>query len=348
MKRYYSLICLMLLALCVHAQDNLRLMTYNVHNAKGMDGIRDLQRIANVILDAAPDVVAIQEVDSMTTRYRCHLLGELAARTHMYASFAPSIKIKLGKYGLGVLSKERPIRTKRVELPGKEEKRVMILVEFEDYVFCSAHLSLTYDDRMKSLDIIRAYAEKVDKPFFMAGDFNDFPDSEFIARMSDDYNVLSDMAEYTFPATVPDRTLDYIVSWKQTEGTVAVTNSQVVDEPLASDHRPLVVTLRRAVAPDAILASAPFLQATAPGRVFISWVTEVSANSWVEYAINETTLQSQVQAHPLCDDGTVHGSEVITLTSGDTLYYRICSQEMLGEGRMGHTAKSDIQTYIVP
>lgn len=348
MKRYFSLICFLAVAWYGYSQNNLQLMTYNVRNAKGLDEKRDIQRIANVILAAAPDVVAIQEVDSMSARNHCHLLKEIGVRTSMHASFAPSLKFSIGKYGLGVLSKEPPIRTKRVELPGKEEKRVMLLVEFEDYVYCSAHLSLTYDDRMQSLDIIRSYAEKVNKPFFVAGDFNDFPNSEFITNMSAEFNVLNDMTEFTFPASVPDRTLDYIVSWKHTEGTAAVTGSKVIDEPLASDHRPVVVTLRRAVSPDAILSSGPYLQGMTTDRVFISWVTNVSANSWVEYSINDATLQNQVQAYPLYDDGTIHGADVTTLSSGDTLYYRICSQETLSEGKTGHTAKSDIQTYLVP
>ena len=155
MKRCLSLCALLWIFLCAYPQDIQRLMTYNVRNAIGLDGKRDLQRIANVILSVSPDVVAIQEVDSMSPRNYCYLMEELAVRTRMYASFAPAIHLGIGKYGVGVLSRERPLRTRRVSLPGREEKRVMLLVEFEDYIFCSAHLSLTEEDRMRSLDIIR-------------------------------------------------------------------------------------------------------------------------------------------------------------------------------------------------
>ena len=347
MKRFLSLCCLLCLALCAFPQDYLRLMSYNVRNAKGLDGDFDIQRVANVILAARPDVVAIQEVDSMSLRNYCYLLGELAVRTGMYASFAPALHLGIGKYGVGVLSRERPLGVTRVKLPGREERRVALIVEFEDYVFCSTHLSLTLEDRMQSLDIIREYAEKSVKPFFLAGDFNDLPDSEFVACLKRDYDILNNTDDKTFPAENPDKTIDYIVSWKPEGEHIATVQSQVLDERVASDHRPVVVTLRRAVPPDAILSVGPFLQGTAEG-VSVSWVTDVSAHSWVEYSLGDTSRLQTVAAYPVYHDGTVHGADITGLASGDTLRYRICSQETLGKGKMGHTAKSDFQTFVMP
>lgn len=45
--------------LSAQAEDVLRPMTYNVRNANGMDGICNYQRVANVINNARPDIVAI-------------------------------------------------------------------------------------------------------------------------------------------------------------------------------------------------------------------------------------------------------------------------------------------------
>ena len=47
------------------AASEIHLMTYNVHNCIGLDGERDYRRIANVIRQATPDVVALQELDSV-------------------------------------------------------------------------------------------------------------------------------------------------------------------------------------------------------------------------------------------------------------------------------------------
>ena len=65
----------------VNSKDSeVRLMTYNVRNAIGVDGVMDYQRIASVIMHADPDVVALQELDSMTRRSRGRdLLASLAA-----------------------------------------------------------------------------------------------------------------------------------------------------------------------------------------------------------------------------------------------------------------------------
>ena len=47
--------------LCSCNQDTtpVRVMSYNVHNCIGLDNVRDYNRIAEVIKQAAPDVVAL-------------------------------------------------------------------------------------------------------------------------------------------------------------------------------------------------------------------------------------------------------------------------------------------------
>ena len=81
---------------------DIRLMSYNIRNCMGMDGITDYQRIANIIEKVAPDVLALQEVDSMTNRSNHHdVLVELAKRTAMYPIFAKAIDYDGGKYGIG-------------------------------------------------------------------------------------------------------------------------------------------------------------------------------------------------------------------------------------------------------
>ena len=164
MKNIYCIICLLAMALSVHSQDYLKLMSYNIRNAKGMDNVRNVQRIANVIINEMPDVVAIQEIDSMTTRSnQTYVLGEIAERTQMYANYAPAISFQGGKYGIGILSKEKPLSIKTYPLPGREEERMLMVAEFEDYFFACTHLSLTEEDRLASLDIFKRSAETSNK-----------------------------------------------------------------------------------------------------------------------------------------------------------------------------------------
>lgn len=89
MKKTLLLLFTLLLALSAQSQNSLRLMTYNIKNANGMDDVCDFQRIADVINHIHPEVVALQELDSMTHRSgQKYVLGEIAGRTQMHAYFA--------------------------------------------------------------------------------------------------------------------------------------------------------------------------------------------------------------------------------------------------------------------
>lgn len=245
MRMFNFLVTAMLfVGLAAHAQEPLRLMTYNIKNGCGMDNVCSYQRIADVINRAAPDVVALQEVDSVTNRSnRKYVLGEIAKLTEMSAYFAPAIDFDGGKYGIGLLAKKAPIRVERMALPGREEARAMIFVEFDTYVYCCTHLSLTEEDRMASLPLLRKFAAGTDKPFFLAGDFNAHPESDFIKTLKKDFVVLSDMSQPTFPSPAPDETIDYIVAGNLDNYEVDVKKNCVLEEPVASDHRPILVEI---------------------------------------------------------------------------------------------------------
>ncbi|MBL4641696.1 MAG: hypothetical protein JKX86_07725 [Verrucomicrobiales bacterium] len=66
----------------------LRVMTYNIHHAEGLDGKVDLERIANVIRQSNADIVALQEVDKNTRRTGgIDMPADLARRTGMNIVF---------------------------------------------------------------------------------------------------------------------------------------------------------------------------------------------------------------------------------------------------------------------
>ena len=62
-----------------------------------MDEKRDLQRIADVLNGCKADVVAVQEIDSMTARSGgIDVLGNLASLTGMIPLYAPAINFDGG------------------------------------------------------------------------------------------------------------------------------------------------------------------------------------------------------------------------------------------------------------
>ena len=222
---------------------NEQLMTYNVKNGAGMDGVTDYARTASVIIQEKPDVVAIQELDSVTGRSKgAYVLDELAKLTGMYATYAPAIDYDGGKYGIGILSKKQPLHVYRYALPGREEARALLVVEFKQYVYACMHLSLTEEDRIASLPIIREATSGFDKP---AGDWNDTPDSPFIQELQKDFCILSTTDKPTCPADEPKACIDYIAVKKDCKPKNFAFFSYVTPASVESDHRPVNVHIKR-------------------------------------------------------------------------------------------------------
>lgn len=357
MKKSIITVLAAFLMLSAQAQSGttLRMMSYNVRNAIGLDQATNYQRVANVINNARPDVVAIQELDSVTARSnRTNVLNELALRTQMYSCFAPAIEYDGGKYGIGLLSKEKPLRFRSLSLPGSEEKRALLIAEFNDYIYCCVHLSLTEEDRMKSIEIIKAEANKTGKPFFIAGDFNASPESECIKEMQKEFQLLSNSKQATFPANEPVDAIDYIMAYKATTTDYIVTSAQVINEPLASDHRPLVAEIRFAEAASNLFRTKPYLQNPTEGGITVMWQTTVPAHCWVEYGTDKNNLKKArtlVNGQAMCNN-TIHKVRIPDLQPGQTYYYRVCSQEILlyqaYKKVFGHTAQSDFSHFTLP
>ncbi len=221
---------------------NLKILSYNVRNCKGLDNATDFQRTADVIKRSKADCVALQELDSATQRLNNAVaLNELAIRTKMFPVYRGSINYQGGKYGIGILTREKPIKTEAIPLPGKEEQRSLLIVEMKNYVFCCTHLSLTPADRITSVQMIAERLQKYSKPVFLAGDLNSEPNSTEISNLQHDFNILSEPSKPTFPADRPNICIDYILIKKSTSQKVKVTASEVANEPVASDHRPIWV-----------------------------------------------------------------------------------------------------------
>ena len=355
MKKNLLLIIATLFIFPLQAQNTLKLMTYNIKNANGMDDVCDFQRVANVINNASPDVVAIQEVDSMTNRSgQKYVLGEIAERTQMHAYFAPAIDYDGGKYGIGLLTRQVPVRLQTIPLPGREEARALILAEFEDYIYCCTHMSLTEEDRMESLKIVKSFTTPYKKPLFLAGDMNAEPESDFIKELQKDFQILSNPKQHTYPASEPKETIDYIATLKSNVNGFALISAQVLHEPMASDHRPILVELRTAEKENKIFRTKPYLQNPVGNGITVMWETTVPAYCWVEYGTDTTQLKRArtiVDGQVVCNN-KLHKIRVNDLQPGQKYYYRVCSQEMLlyqaYKKVFGNTAQSSFSEFTLP
>ena len=255
--RIKLILCCLFSCLMTYSQDgtsqdslmSLKIMTYNIQHGAGMDDVVNLDRQAEIIRNAMPDVVGLQEVDSVVKRSgyipEAAVLGE---KVGMYATFGPAIPLTKGKYGVAILSKEAPLSVRNIPLPGAE-KRTLLVCEFQEYVFACTHLALEEENRLTSLNIILDEVVQWDKPFFICGDLNDSPSSTLIKTMKKSFSFINNITDnntnYTFPARNPTKTIDYIASYGISSNRVfkSIRSRRVLNEPEASDHRPVLVEI---------------------------------------------------------------------------------------------------------
>ena len=167
----------------------LRVMTYNIHHAEGLDGKVDLQRIANVIRQSNADAVALQEVDKNTERTGgINMPAELARLTGMNVAFGANLdNYQGGQYGTAILSRF-PIESHenhRLKQVRKGEQRGVLMAVLKitqgQLLFTCTHLDHTQDqaERLFSeTQFADIFAGHAGLPTIFCGDFNDTPDSE--------------------------------------------------------------------------------------------------------------------------------------------------------------------------
>ncbi|MCA9290935.1 MAG: endonuclease/exonuclease/phosphatase family protein [Phycisphaerales bacterium] len=230
----------------------LRVMTYNIRHGAGMDGVIDLERIAAVIVGAAPDVVALQEVDRNAGRSGVvDQASELARLTGLeHHAFGPFMDFDGGQYGMAILSRH-PIESSRViDLPpGAHEPRTALWASIArpraPFVLVGVHFDWLADDVSRWAQaeaLVRALATE-SRPLIVAGDFNDVPGSRTIERLDRTWLRIPKVrgSSFTFPSPSPEREIDFIYArvWSRRPTGLA----RVIDERAASDHRPVVATI---------------------------------------------------------------------------------------------------------
>ena len=224
----------------------LRILSYNIHHAEGVDGKLDIPRIAQVILSVNPDLVALQEVDKNTVRTGKVNQGiELSRLTKMNSVFGSNITFQGGQYGNAILSKFPIIKNKNFLLPNVDsgEQRGLLQSQIqisnkENVLFFSTHLDHRRSDteRLASAKAINQIISLDNKsPAILAGDFNDVPDSPTLKELGKVWLRTNKKILRTIPASKPSRQIDYI--FVQPKERWKIIESQILDEDIASDHR---------------------------------------------------------------------------------------------------------------
>lgn len=245
------LLAFLLMPLASQAEP-LRILTYNIRHGQGTDGKLDLERVAKVIRQVQPDLVALNEVDKGVQRSgQVDQPQKLAELTGLKSVFEKNIDYGGGEYGNAILSRLPITRHTNYPLPSMYdgEQRGMLVATVRLPDDSSLHFAATHFDsrrsdqeRLASVRFIRQTIEQdfPDAPFLLAGDFNALPDSKVMRQIDEFWQVVPTTA--TFPATEPKSRIDYIC-FRPLKGW-RVLEAKVLEEPLASDHRPVLVVLQ--------------------------------------------------------------------------------------------------------
>lgn len=219
-----------------------------------MNGDFDLDYIAEVIRDADPDLVALQEVDFLTRRAKGYdLATELGWRLKMASIFAPAMPYDGGEYGEAILSKYSFVATRNVPLPftgGREPRAavevVTVLPSGDTIAFIGTHLDHTGDDtdRILQVRMINDVFASGRYPSILAGDLNAVPGSIPIGLLEEEWGSSYDRGEPvpTYPSVNPVKKIDYVMfrparRWK-------VISTEVIQDSVASDHCAYLVVLK--------------------------------------------------------------------------------------------------------
>lgn len=256
MKTLFLSLALLAAAQAVSAAQTVRVLTYNIHHGEGSDLKIDLERIAKVILSADPDLVALQEVDVKTTRVGgADQALEVARLTGMHVVFGRTIPYRGGLYGNALLSRwpvNHLVNHEMPFTPGRERRGVIEALILAppgvtggaDFHLLATHLDTTEADRLLAVNRLKEIVKErpPDWPMILAGDMNATPGSAVVNLLEEDWTAAA-AAEplHTFPAEKPTRQIDFI--FFRPAGRWNVIELRVLDESVASDHRPLLAVL---------------------------------------------------------------------------------------------------------
>lgn len=233
------------------SEETIRVMSYNIQHARGIDDIVDVDRIARVITDEKADVVALQEVDIGVERSgRIDLTKKISELTGLeYVVFGKNLDHQGGDYGNATLSRFPIVEHHNVhfEQKGPEKRGVLTtVIEIEGFtlLLLNTHLDHREGDDSERVAYISGARHQIipryeSNGIIFTGDMNDVPESETYHKLTD---FLTDAWEtsgndegYTIPADNPTKRIDYIFYG----GTLNPVKTWV-PATLASDHLPVV------------------------------------------------------------------------------------------------------------
>lgn len=231
---------------------DVKVMTYNVHAGIGIDGVYNLQRIADVIRNSGAEVVSLNEIHKnyeATTNYDDQVAW-LASELGMYSAFQKTTwksattasGNKERQFGHAILSKYpiEVLNTRLYDAYGTHYYGLLetrIVINGQPMLFYVTHLATDTALLRLQRQQLRVWMDETYGTKILLGDLNAVPSNENIQAIKE---TMVDAFEsqpnaYSFKSSNPTVRIDYILG----TSNITFSNSQVISTQ-ASDHFPIV------------------------------------------------------------------------------------------------------------
>ncbi|HVT98929.1 MAG TPA: endonuclease/exonuclease/phosphatase family protein [Acidobacteriaceae bacterium] len=237
-----------------HTADRLRVVTYNVHKCRGLDGRVLPHRILRVLEEIDADVIALQEVvcreEKSAERHQARYLAE---RLGLFCELGENRRHRGGAYG-NVLLSRYPIlhaRNHDISVPGRE-RRGCLHVELQPENSAVLHIfnlhlgTALYERRMQARQMFgeRLFpGAELSGNKIVLGDFNEWtrglPSRLFNLHFESAHSYMDAHRTRTFPGVLPMLPLDHIYFDRELQ----LDHVRIHRTPaalMASDHLPVV------------------------------------------------------------------------------------------------------------
>jgi endonuclease/exonuclease/phosphatase family metal-dependent hydrolase len=233
-----------------------KLMSYNIKHGMGNDDTLDLSRSMEVIKEQRPDLLALQEIDHFAQRSdSIDQTQYFADALEMEGTFGAFMDFQGGAYGMATLASKPLLRTEIVALTdGLYEPRVSIVHEVEvadeiSMLFANVHFDWISGDkgeqsRLAQAKALLSYLDQFDLPTVITGDFNCTPDSPTMNVFYDAGFVFAHKGHDNLSFQGEKKVeIDHVIFRNTDLARFSVNYIDLLDEPMVSDHRPLVAVI---------------------------------------------------------------------------------------------------------
>lgn len=241
----------------------LRVLSYNIHRAIGVDRRFQPERILGIIGYYNPDLALLQEVDEGVPRSRELDLAREIARGLGYTHWAigHNVALRKGRYGNATLSRWPILRERNIDLTigfrkrrGCQHTRIALRTpagHTRRLEVFNLHLGLSARERQRQLELLAHSREfgalSHEVPCLVGGDTNDWRSLlrplfvEHLGFRSATGGTLErDRAMPTFPSFFPQAALDRVY-YRGPLRLLTARNCRLALSRIASDHLPVIV-----------------------------------------------------------------------------------------------------------